>query len=192
MSKKLKKRDWFQIRTGEKREKLFQRETAEEIIQKRLRKQKSQYPLRSLGMGSEGHLFLSEEERESHMHVIGTTGEGKSKFLEHLIRGDIDLGNGLTLLDPSDRGDTVYKVLRYCLQRGHKKVLLIDPHHRYAFGKIPKLNPFKSSYRDANISNVMDTIRVLFNTKDAAEIPRINRYLPALLSVLLNAEMSLH
>ena len=34
------------------------------------------------------------------MHVIGASGTGKSKFLEHIIRQDIKAGNGLCLLDP--------------------------------------------------------------------------------------------
>jgi hypothetical protein len=38
----------------------------------------------------------------------------------------------------------------------------------------------------------MDTVRVLFQTKDASETPKIQRYLPALLNVLWNAGMTLH
>jgi hypothetical protein len=38
----------------------------------------------------------------------------------------------------------------------------------------------------------MDTVRILFQTKDAAETPKIQKYLPAVLNVLWNAEMTLH
>jgi hypothetical protein len=38
----------------------------------------------------------------------------------------------------------------------------------------------------------MDTVRILFNTKDAADTPRIQRYLTAILHCLYNAEMTLH
>jgi hypothetical protein len=38
----------------------------------------------------------------------------------------------------------------------------------------------------------MDTVRILFQSKDAAETPKIQRYLPALLNVLWNARMTLH
>jgi hypothetical protein len=125
------------------------------------------------------------------MHIIGTTGEGKSKFLEYLIREDIDRGNGLCFLDPSENGDTVYKVLSYCEQKGHQKILLIDPHHRYRFNKIAPINPF-TRYREASVASVMDTIRVLFRQRDAAETPIIQRYLPAILHVLHNAGMTLY
>lgn len=154
----------------------------------------SNYPLRSLGSGQSGSLYLSEEERESHLHILGTTGEGKSRFIEHLIRGDIEQGNGVCLLDPADRANTAYRILRYCASIGFGKVCLIDPHTLYTHGRITALQPFHraASYKQATVSNLMDTVRILFQTKDAAETPKIQRYLPALLNVLWNAGMTLH
>lgn len=47
---------------------------------------------------------LSREARGKHLYVVGTTGAGKSKFLEGLIRQDVlawpHSGCGLLLLDP--------------------------------------------------------------------------------------------
>jgi hypothetical protein len=34
-------------------------------------------------------LMLKKEQRSRHLYVTGSTGSGKSKFLEHLIRQDI-------------------------------------------------------------------------------------------------------
>jgi type IV secretory pathway VirB4 component len=34
-------------------------------------------------------LMLTKEQRSRHLYVTGSTGSGKSKFLEHLIRQDI-------------------------------------------------------------------------------------------------------
>jgi len=39
-------------------------------------------------------------DRYDHMHVIGTTGKGKSKLLEHMIYQDITFGHGVALIDP--------------------------------------------------------------------------------------------
>ena len=125
------------------------------------------------------------------MHIIGTTGEGKSKFLEWLIRGDIANGNGLCFLDPSDRGDTMYKILSYCAKIGHRKVLVIDPFHTRLYGKTAPINPLKG-YKEACVANVLDIFRILFNVRDAAETARIQRYLTAILSVLWNAKATLH
>jgi len=94
-----------------------------------------------LGMNESRRVFLSEEERKSHMHIIGTTQEGKSRFLEMLVRGDIDQGNGLLFIDPSHNGNTNKRILGYCEKIGFEKVLLIDPHHHHEFNKIAPLNP---------------------------------------------------
>lgn len=122
------------------------------------------------------------------MHIIGTTGEGKSKLFEYLIREDIKKGNGLIFFDPSDRAETAYNVLKYCAKIGYDKVVLIDPYHRYAFNKVPVFNPL--SY-PGGVANTLDTFRVLFNVKDATETARIQRYLTAILSVLKEAKLSL-
>ncbi len=160
-----------------------------ETIEKYVKSAQSNYPILTLGEGEES-VFIREEERE-HIHIIGTTGEGKSKLLERLIRHDIDNGRGVCFLDPSDRGDTMYNVLRYCYEVGHKKVCLIDPHHHSLFNKIPVINPFHFSYRNASVSNVMDAVKTVFGQKDSADTPRINRYLPAILRILWSAKATL-
>jgi hypothetical protein len=124
------------------------------------------------------------------MHIIGTTGEGKSKFLEHLIREDINRGNGLCFFDPSDRGDTVYKILSYCEKIGHKKVLLIDPHHKYTRRKVCPLNLF-GNYPEASVAKIMDTLRVLYGQAEWSSTPIIRRYLKAVLTLLWNAGATL-
>lgn len=153
----------------------------------------SNYPLRELGAGQE-RLLLSEEERESHLHILGTTGEGKSKLIEHLIRGDIKQGNGVCFLDPTDRAETAYSILRYCASIGFEKVVLIDPHLSFTHHRIPCIQPFnyKKRYKDASVSNLMETMRVLFDMKDMAHFSFIQQYLPALFRVLWNAEATTH
>jgi len=128
------------------------------------------------------------------MHILGTTGEGKSKFIEHLIRGDILAGNGVCLLDPTDRAETCYNIIRWCASQGFTKICLIDPHTIHSLNRISCLQPLhrQRSFKSASVANVMDTVRILFQTKDASETPRIQRYLGALLSALWQSEMTLH
>jgi hypothetical protein len=59
----------------------------------------------TLGTDALGHhVSLSAEQRATHLYVCGSTGTGKSKFLESLIRQDIDgwrsSKSGLLLIDP--------------------------------------------------------------------------------------------
>jgi hypothetical protein len=188
------KKDYWKLITGETFEETVRIPSFEETLDFQWKELQSEYPLRTLGTGQNGSLFISEEERESHLHILGTTGEGKSRFIEHLIRGDIEQGKGVCFLDPTDRAETAYNVLRYCASIGFEKVCLIDPHTLHTHGKITAIQPFhrEPSYKQATVSNLMDTVRVLFQTKDAAETPKIQRYLPALLNVLWNANMTLH
>jgi len=58
-------------------------------------------------LGRIGRLFffptfwLSEQERATHMYLLGITGQGKSKLLEHMLLQDILAGRGCGLLDRS-------------------------------------------------------------------------------------------
>lgn len=150
-------------------------------------------PLRELGHTQDGQSFITEEDRESHIHILGSPGEGKSKFLEHLIRQDIDRGYGACLLDPSDNGDTAYKILKYCAKIGFEKVCLIDPHHRYgAFSVVPCINPISNAPPEVTAEKMMDTSRILWKTKDFAENAIIETYFPAVIYAIANAEMTMH
>lgn len=48
---------------------------------------------------------IATKDRNTHMHVIGGSGVGKTKFLESIIRQDIDAGRGFAVIDP--HGDLV-------------------------------------------------------------------------------------
>lgn len=168
--------------------------THEELCRQAEKQFQSKYQLRELGLSQNGKRWFTEEDREAHIHILGSPGEGKSKFLEHLIRQDIQRGYGACLLDPSDNGDTAYKILRYCAKIGFEKVCLIDPHHRYGyFSTVPCINPLhEGAPPSAVIGDMMDTVRTLWGTKDFAETARIQKYLPAVIYALLKGSYTLH
>ena len=95
---------------------------------------------------------LSQIDRENHTHVLGSTGMGKSKFLELLIREDLKNPNvGMCLLDP--HGSLFEEVKLYA---AHKHSRLAD---RFVFfdpssdlEHIVGFNPI------ANGSQKMDTL----------------------------------
>ncbi len=193
----------FRKLTGKKLEDL-QPPTLKDIRNRLDKELSSRFPVRALGQTQDGQQFLTEEDRESHIHILGSPGEGKSKFLEHLIRQDIDRGYGACLLDPSDNGDTCYKILKYCAKIGYEKVCLIDPHHRYGKyrenpvtkemeGCVPCINPLhEGAPPSAVIGDMMDTVRTLWGNKDFAETARIQKYLSAVIYALQKSGCTLH
>lgn len=43
---------------------------------------------------------LGDDERFHHVHVVGRPGVGKTTLLKRMIRGDLEAGNGVTVVDP--------------------------------------------------------------------------------------------
>lgn len=77
---------------------------------------------------------IAEEDRATHLYVIGATGTGKTKFLEFLIAQDIGRGRGFGVIDP--HGDLIedIKGLMAFYYNYHdltetlaERVVLIDP-----------------------------------------------------------------
>lgn len=68
---------------------------------------------------------LTPEQRVRHLHVIGTSGTGKSTLLFNLIRQDIENGQGVAVLDP--HGDLVDKLLGIVPPARIQDVVLLDP-----------------------------------------------------------------
>ena len=50
--------------------------------------------------GKKRPIRLTPEERKIHMHVIGSSGSGKSRLLEWMMRGDLKNRQGFCLIDP--------------------------------------------------------------------------------------------
>ena len=74
-------------------------------------------------------LSLSRKGRSNHTHIIGTTGTGKSKLLEYMIRQDLNNSDiGLCLIDP--HGTLYNDTVMYLAQNHHrlaKRVVLFHP-----------------------------------------------------------------
>ncbi|MFT3784896.1 MAG: type IV secretion system DNA-binding domain-containing protein [Tepidisphaeraceae bacterium] len=75
--------------------------------------------------GESRPVTLHAEQRARHMHVIGTSGTGKSTLLLNLIRQDLERGDGLMLLDP--HGDLIDAVLDLIPPTRLDDVVLVDP-----------------------------------------------------------------
>lgn len=144
-------------------------------------------------------LFFTEEQRPN-IHIIGSSRQGKSRFIEWLMREDIDRKIGCCLLDPTSGGETAYRMLAYCAEKKRDKVLFIDTAHSYhPYKKTIGLQPFKydkdgkgwPKLKRLSVSTLMETMRSLYNVKDPAEQSRIERYLPDVFSALYDAKSPL-
>jgi hypothetical protein len=84
---------------------------------------------------------LSPDDRQAHAHVIGSSGSGKSKFLEWMMRQDLRGSQGFCLIDP--HGTLYHDILSYC---GHKvlerDIVLLDLSNP---ANITGFNPFKKA-----------------------------------------------
>lgn len=88
---------------------------------------------------------ISEKDRSTHFYVIGATGTGKTKFLEFLIKQDIQTGNGFGVIDP--HGDLIESVKGFLACEWNQKrisenVVLIDPvdpHYTVTFNPLERL-----------------------------------------------------
>lgn len=147
--------------------------------------------LRTLGYAESGQVTLSEEDRESHLHILGAPGEGKSKFLEYMVCQDIKYRMsgkskaGSCFIDSTGNGGTMKKVLAYCAKWGFEHVLVIDPHDFNSYGYVPCINPIDCTAPPEPIeAHVMDSMRVLWSTRDPMDEAIIRKYLPKVIRAL--------
>jgi hypothetical protein len=75
--------------------------------------------------GTSQRVCLPDKIRKSHLHVIGSTGKGKTTLLEHTIMSDIEQGHGIALFDP--HGDIVQRILCFISEKHIDRVIYFDP-----------------------------------------------------------------
>jgi len=131
---------------------------------------------------------LSERRRATHMHVMGASGQGKSKFLEHCIREDILAGHGVCLIDPE--GDLYESIVEWGASlRMHetmhrRRVHLFDPTNpdwRFRFNPLFVHPGEKSRHR---IDNVIAALAQVWGGEDTRNTPAIRNTLRAIFWVL--------
>lgn len=163
--------------------------------------------LLSLGVSqAQGDIWVTQAERENHFWVLGSTGKGKSKFLEYLIRCDIDRlaadshlpknerrSCSLCFIDSTPQGLNAHRILNYCASIGFKKVFLVDPHQIVAHGLVPPINPlnYDKSYVTDSVDYLRDAFRVLFDIEDESRTAYITTYLTAVFTLLHYAGLTL-
>lgn len=147
-----------------------------------------------LGYGEKGGVTLPARARATHMQVIGASGTGKTKFLEHLIRQDILAGGGLCLLDPT--GNLYKDVVRWCETKGflgRKPILLFDPaSEQWACGFNP-LNVAHESASDLSfhVDAMVKVCAAVWGGEDTDRTPLLKRCLRVVFHVLAEKRLTL-
>lgn len=75
--------------------------------------------------GAAAKVTISDEQRTKHLHLIGSSGSGKSSLLLHLIKQDLENSQGLCVIDP--HGDLIDDVVGHIPNNRLKDVILFDP-----------------------------------------------------------------
>jgi len=75
--------------------------------------------------GEHKQVTLESMQRLKHVHIIGATGTGKSTLLLSMLKQDMELRNGVAVLDP--HGDLVETILQHIPAHRMKDVVLLDP-----------------------------------------------------------------
>jgi hypothetical protein len=135
--------------------------------------------------------------RLEHSHAIGTTGGGKTKYIEHNARQDIVEGRGVCIVDPhGNHPDSLYRsMLCWLEERGFTKtrvVHLIDPN---APTHVTGLNPLAlptGDYEPTVIAEAMqEALERMWGEEDMNAKPTMQRVLSAVLTALTELELTL-
>jgi hypothetical protein len=132
--------------------------------------------------------------RHTHLYTIGSTGSGKSKFLESLIVEDIKAGRGVGLIDP--HSDLARDVLAHLLSDGYfaeernlERVIYFDPTRS---DYVLPFNVLSCDHLDAYTitQSVIEAFRRTW-PQALAEAPRFTNIATAAIQVLIETKQTL-
>jgi type IV secretory pathway TraG/TraD family ATPase VirD4 len=123
--------------------------------------------------------YLPEEDRSTHVYVLGSSGVGKSKGLANWILEDIKAGNGCGVIDP--HGDLVNDIVGN-LEDFHRVVLveMTDPDNIIGFNPLEQqdgIDPYTQTLE------LVDVFRKIWNLSDDTT--------PRLIEILRNSVLTL-
>ena len=141
-------------------------------------------------------VFLTPEILRTHMHVLGSTGVGKSFFLEAAIKSLILQGFGVALLDP--HGDLYDRILSFCAWLSIRKPHL-QLHRRvvpFDVSETRRMIGFNPIARNARVMTyqvvaLMEAIRKCFGQGSFQETPRLARWLFNVAYALVSSGLTL-
>lgn len=142
-------------------------------------------------------LFLAPEAKAKHVYLIGGTGSGKTTLIKHLIREDIQHGNGFALLEPhSDLCDSVVSFISSLwADKGlndkeaiAKRTILVEPFNAQA---VVPFNPLEISADNPVYPCILELVQVFNQRWQDSWGPRMAELLRASLVALAENGLTL-
>lgn len=134
-------------------------------------------------------IFLDKDTLKSHQLILGGTGRGKSKLLEHRIRIHIQNNHGLIVLDP--HGFLYEDILAFATVAGYReRIVLINANDTDSSVGLNFLAP-NGMDTSAHAEQVMKAISKVFGQEDGDVKPRLERWSRNLLMTLIEANLTL-
>ena len=142
-------------------------------------------------------IYLTHKELSLHTQIIGASGKGRSKAVEHIIREMILQDQGLCLIDP--HGYLYHDIIKWCetkqfLSKAHerhnKKIILFDPSEsKWTFG----FNPLPSDMENlmADVEEMVQAIAKAWGMENTDETPLLDSSLVNVLYPLAQQGYSL-
>jgi hypothetical protein len=133
---------------------------------------------------------LERDDRKTHMHIIGSSGSGKSKFLEWMIRGDLRQRRGFCLIDP--HGTLYNDVLNYCAHHvTDREIILLN---LSTPDSIIGFNPFRRSPSgevSVQVDRRITATMHAWNVETTDQTPTLERILRLVYTAMLEQELGL-
>jgi len=103
---------------------------------------------------------IKQEDRLSHMYLVGATGVGKSTLLKALALGDLAAGRGFVLLDP--HGDLAEELREAAIKSGRPHIYLdaADPTQPYSYNPLRRVRDDKIPLA---VNGLMDAMKKLWD-----------------------------
>ena len=108
-----------------------------------------------------GHaVALPVVDARQHLHVLGSTGAGKSTFLAQLILGDVRARRAVVLIDP--KGDLAKDVLDRLTPADRERLVLIDPDQPDVSATFNPLQRRTGTDDDLTVDNIVSIFAAIF------------------------------
>jgi len=152
-------------------------------------------PLR-LGATADGaEILLTPEQRGRHLYVVGSTGSGKSKLLEGLIRQDIinwrDSRSGVLVLDP--HGKLYDDLMRWLAETGHildRPIIPIDLRRDDWIIAYNLLRERKGVAGSVVVENLVSALTYVWGGADTDATPRLERNAATVFTALYERKLT--